>query len=507
MAATPPSFYGGRAAGETDSLLTDSLLTDSLLTDSLLTKQPAAELLVDNDLDAAPPDVFYFPRRYVFIGLSLMGTTASYMLRSNLSTAIIPMAAQFGWSKAEQGTVLSAFFIGYVLVQLPGGLAAMRFGGSRVFLAGICAAAVLTLLTPLAAVHSLASLVALRVCQGFVEGGMYPAMHTLIAAWALPNERSVTASWIYSGNYLGTALGLGLTGALLASDAGGRGGGASPWAWARIAGGSSSWPAAFYTQGVAVLVWAAVWAASVYSSPLAHPSIHASERGKIEASRPSAPPPTLASIRAIPWRAILTNVPFYAVVVNHFVTNFCNYILMSWSTTYIKEQLHTPVDAAGLLGLLPYLAAWAVSLGAGVAADALISTGTASTTTVRKAWQCIALCACGLLLASMGYVGSSVGAMAMLTLAVGFLGFTESGYHCNHVDLFPAHAGIAFALTNVVGNMGGVVGPSLVGVILNTSDGSDASPAQWRTVFFVCAALNGVGALVWAAFASGRQQM
>ena len=272
------------------------------------------------------------------------------------------------------------------------------------------------------ALGGVSSLMALRIVQGFVEGGIYPAMHTMISMWALPSERSLTTASIYSGNYLGTALGLGLTGAQLSDN------GLSPtWAWARIGGGSSCWPAAFYVQGIAVCAWAVLWRISVFSSPAVHPSIHPAERKLIEASRPPAPPPTLASIRAIPWWSIIYNVPFLAVVANHFFTNFCNYILMSWSTTFIKEELHTPIDAAGILGLLPYLAAWIVAIGGGFVADWLILTRRATITTVRKAWQCSALCGCAGLLVGLGYLTDSTVALVVLTAAVGSLGLTESG--------------------------------------------------------------------------------
>src|SRR4051794_9848172 len=70
------------------------------------THEEAAHFYDHTREEATPP--LYVPRRLLFVLVSLMGTTASYMLRSNLSTAIIPMAAQFQWSKSDQGSILSA---------------------------------------------------------------------------------------------------------------------------------------------------------------------------------------------------------------------------------------------------------------------------------------------------------------------------------------------------------------------------------------------------------------
>lgn len=39
---------------------------------------------------------------------------------------------EFGWDEAMRGPVLSAFFVGYLLTQLPGGLIADRFGGKGI---------------------------------------------------------------------------------------------------------------------------------------------------------------------------------------------------------------------------------------------------------------------------------------------------------------------------------------------------------------------------------------
>ncbi len=83
--------------------------------------------------------------------LTFVSVFICYIDRVNISVAIIPMAKEFGWSMQTQGIVLSAFFAGYLLLQIVGGRLADRFGGKMVLAVGVLAWSLFTLLTPPAA--------------------------------------------------------------------------------------------------------------------------------------------------------------------------------------------------------------------------------------------------------------------------------------------------------------------------------------------------------------------
>lgn len=465
-------------------------------------------------LPAAAPDIAHEPlppgyvrRRTVFVAVAFLGTTVVYLTRSNLGVAIIPMAEQFSWSKTTQGQLLSSYYYGYVAAQVVGGPLAVAVGGRRVVAGCALVAAALGALTPLAATAGPGAVTAVRATMGLVEGAIYPSIHALIAAWAPPGERSAACATIYAGNYAGTALALGLTGAQLASA------GAPAWAWARLAGGDQGWAAVFYVHAGAALAWVCLWWCTVYDGPGAHPHIHPAEVAEIVGAAAAAPPPppSLDALRAVPWRGLLSSPPFWAVVVNHFTTNFSTYVLSSWIPTFVKDALGQPIDAAGALAVLPYVAALVIALAGGVAADRVIASRALSTTAVRKLWQCTSQAVTAAALVGVSFVSAPAAAVTLLVAAVGASGLTESGYHGNHIDIAPRCAGVAFAITNFVGNCGGIVGPQLVGALLDPGPGAAAganpTSAQWREMFVLTAGANVFGGIVWATLASGEKQV
>ena len=67
------------------------------------------------------------------------------------------------------GVVLSSFFYGYIITQIPGGYLAAYLGGKALYGGGIFMTALFTLITPVAARTSFYLLIAVRVLEGFFE--------------------------------------------------------------------------------------------------------------------------------------------------------------------------------------------------------------------------------------------------------------------------------------------------------------------------------------------------
>lgn len=55
---------------------------------------------------------------------------------------------EYEWSQELQGIILSAFYWGYAITHLPGGMLAEKFGGKYTLAFGMLSTAIFTLLTP-----------------------------------------------------------------------------------------------------------------------------------------------------------------------------------------------------------------------------------------------------------------------------------------------------------------------------------------------------------------------
>ena len=109
--------------------------------------------------------------------------------RKNLSTFNISFVnsfedyeghSRFCWTQSQQGLLKSAFFIGYVLLQVHGGSLAEKFGTKIVLGLCILSTSVLTLLTPLAATWNFWALFAIRLLIGLAESVTFPSLPPLV---------------------------------------------------------------------------------------------------------------------------------------------------------------------------------------------------------------------------------------------------------------------------------------------------------------------------------------
>ena len=116
------------------------------------------------------------------VGMFLL-TLLLYIDRICISVAKDPIAADLGLSDKMMGWVLSAFALGYALLQVPSGIMADRYG-PRSVLAGIVTFwSMLTAMT--GAAWNFLSLLVVRFLFGAGEAGAFPSLSRAIFSWML----------------------------------------------------------------------------------------------------------------------------------------------------------------------------------------------------------------------------------------------------------------------------------------------------------------------------------
>jgi MFS family permease len=140
---------------------------------------------------------------YTFVFLSALAMAISYADRSNLSTAIIPMARELKWDNLFSGFVLSAFWGGYATTQIIGGALADGFGGEFLLVLAMLLWSIATAFTPAAAAAGPVQIISARILLGAGEGLALPAIHSMINKYVVYAQRSLAAATVTSACYLG----------------------------------------------------------------------------------------------------------------------------------------------------------------------------------------------------------------------------------------------------------------------------------------------------------------
>ena len=170
----------------------------------------------------------------------------SYVDRTNVALAKTSLAADIGLSAAAYGLGAGLFFVSYALLEVPSNLVLYRVG-PRVWITRIA----LTwgaLSAAMMFVHGPVSFYVLRLLLGAAEAGLFPAMMYMVTQWFSQRHRVTIVGLIYVAPALGTAIGSPIGGALMQLQGFG---GLYGWQWMFLVEG-------VVTMLIGVLVWFAL---------------------------------------------------------------------------------------------------------------------------------------------------------------------------------------------------------------------------------------------------------
>jgi ACS family tartrate transporter-like MFS transporter len=388
----------------------------------------------------------------------------SFLDRVNVGFAAMTMNKAIGLSPTAFGLGGGLFFIGYFLFEVPSNLILHRVG-ARLWIArvmvtwGIVSAASAFVAGP-------TSFYALRFVLGVAEAGFFPGIILYLSLWFPVRQRAVAAAWFMAAAPISTAIGSPLSGAIMKLP---------PLA------GLADWQMLYILEAIPAILLGFVVLKYMTDSPSKAHWLQPEERAwlmaklKTEAdARASHAGHTAGALSALRDPRVL------ALALIYFGTSAGLYTLGLWAPLIIRQYGFGSFETGLIAGIPGVLAVIAMVLWA-----------RHSDRTEERTWHVVLPC----VLACLGFVlvgGASTALMVILALVVVNIGISAAKaplWAMPSVFLSGAGAAAGIAMINSVGNLGGFVGPFVIGWLKNLTGSYSAG-------LYVVAATLAVSAIV-----------
>ena len=142
--------------------------------------------------------------RFITFVLLYLGYMLLFADRTVMNISLAYIGKDFNVGAAALGMTASSFFLGYTIMQIPGGFLTDRLGSKRMIIVTLLLWSLLTIVTGIA--WSLISLIVIRFLFGLAEGPYPSAALKQISEDYSEKEKSQATSALISSNYAGAAV-------------------------------------------------------------------------------------------------------------------------------------------------------------------------------------------------------------------------------------------------------------------------------------------------------------
>lgn len=401
-----------------------------------------------SDRDTAQPT----RARYLIAGMLFVSVVINYLDRANLSVAAPQLAKDLGFDDAQKGYILAAFGWTYAALQVPGGWLVDKIPPRILYPVAIALWSLATI--GLGFVGSVAGLIGLRLLVGALEAPSYPINSRVVTTWFPEGERATAVGFYTSGQFVGLAF-------------------LSPVLYALQQ--AFGWQMVFLVTGGVGVLWAAVWYAC-YREPTECRAANAAEIALIREGGGfvdlAAAQKTRPGFRWADLATVVSHRKLWGLYLGQFCLTSTLWFFLTWFPTYLVDFRGMDFIKAGMLGSVPFLAAFAGVNCSGILSDRLVRAGW-SLGMARKLPIIT-----GLLISSSiigaNYVESP--ALVILFLSLAFFGNGLASITWSLVSAIAPERllGLTGGMFNFVGNLASVSVPIVIGYLVK---GGDFAPA------------------------------
>lgn len=380
----------------------------------------------------------------VLLGLAIF---LNYVDRGALPVAAPKLTGDLGLTAKSYGFAVSAFFWIYAPVQLFAGWLCDRFSVYKLLALGIVIWAASTLL--MGFVGGFLSLFLLRVLLGVGESLAFPGSSKIIARHVPAERRGLANASLAFGIALGPAVGT-LAGGLIVAH----------WGWRVM----------FVVFGAITLVWLLPWTRAIRSLG-----------GDAALGQDGS---------GVPLRMLIGKWQLWSMAIVHLLGNYCFYFLLAWLPLFLTKSRGFTITEMAWLASLGYAVQGACALGYGHFSDWWTRSGRSEA--LCRRWMMVAsqLLAASSIVA-IPFSGSTVTIAVLLCLAgAATAALSMNLYAVAQMFAGPRAAGTWVGFQNAIGNLSGIFGPIITGIIVDS--------VGYERAFELTAAIAGIGAVWWA---------
>jgi len=395
-----------------------------------------------SDLTLAPSEVGQRARRRIgkrLLPFLFLLYVIAFLDRMNIGAAALQMPHDLGFSESVIGLGAGIFFLGYFLLEIPGALIAERWSARRWIARIMISWGLVTVL--MAFIHTSRQFYFVRFLVGAAEAGFLPGVIVYLTHWFRYQDRAKAVAFFYAANPLSYVIGSPLAGLLLGLS------------WLGMRG----WRWLFIIEGIPAIILGIITIWFLTDWPEQAGWLPSDEKAWItdELRREKEIKKSIRSYSV--WEA-LRHRDVLLLTICYFCAMTGSYGIAFWLPTILKRMSGKSDLKVTLLAALPYIAAFVVQQVNGWHSDKMRE---------RRWHAAIPVFVCGIaLVMAVTFQTNLIVSVGLFVIAGGaFYGFQPCFWAVPTLFLSESAAAASIGLINAVGNLGGFVGPMVMGYL------------------------------------------
>jgi ACS family tartrate transporter-like MFS transporter len=363
----------------------------------------------------------------------------AYLDRVNVGYATLEMTSDLGFAPEVYGFGAGVFFIGYFLLEIPGTIIVERWSARRWIARIMVSWGFVAALTGFA--NTATQFYWIRFLLGVAEAGFFPGMVVYLGHWFRYEDRAKALALFVAAQPVANIIGSPVSGLLLGVN------------WLGLAG----WRWLFILEGVPAVVFGVVTLFYLTDRPQHAAWLPEDERAWLtsELERERLAKQGAHTGRVLDAfrhpQVLLLTLAYFLIVTSVYGFNF-------WLPTIIKKLSGSSNLVVTSVSALPYC----------VGLVAVLLFGWSSDRTKERRWHtalAMIVAGVGLLLGVAARENTALAVAMFCVAAVGLYGYQPGFWSLPTSFLTGTAAAATVGLINSVGNLGGFVGPFVVGYL------------------------------------------